>query len=260
MKNNILTILFIFFLMGCKTSEETKDLIRIETEHGDMIIKLYDNTPDHKANFIKLVEDKFYDGLLFHRVIKDFMIQTGDPSSKDAKAGVPLGYDGPGYTIPAEILPQNYHKKGAIAAAREGDGANPEKKSSGSQFYIVQGKQFAPDELLQIENYINTKKKQAFIQKYIETQLENSDSYEALLNKAQAEWDQQNPDLLFHFTEEQKQVYTTIGGYPALDGQYTVFGEVVEGLDVIDNIAKEPTDKSDRPLKDTKIKITFAKN
>jgi len=186
--------------------------VLIKTSEGDITIALYDNTPKHKENFIKLVNDGFYDGVLFHRIIQGFMIQTGDPESKGAPAGKMLGNGGPGYTIPAEFKPENYHKRGAVAAARQGDQVNPTKASSGSQFYIVDGKPFNANLMAQI-------------------------SYQ--YGKS--------------FTEEQRKVYETIGGAPFLDGDYTVFGEVVEGMDVVDKIAAKPKDRYDRPTADIKI-------
>lgn len=185
----------------------------IETDYGDITIILYDETPLHRDNFIKLANDGFYDGVLFHRVIEDFMIQTGDPESKDAKPGEPLGRGGPGYTIEAEIVEGIFHKKGALAAARQGDQVNPERRSSGSQFYIVQGRVFAQQEL---------------------------DMFEERLGKP--------------FTTEQRKVYTTTGGVPHLDNQYTVFGEVIEGMEIIDKIAAVETNAQDRPVEDVRIK------
>ncbi len=194
--------------------------ILIETSKGKMKCILYKQTPMHADNFIQLVQDGFYNDLLFHRVIKDFMIQTGDPGSKDAAKGVRLGSGGPGYTVPAEFHPDLYHKKGALAAARQGDQANPNRASSGSQFYIVQGKVFSDEQLDQIENAGSHIK----------------------------------------FTDEQRMFYSTIGGTPHLDYGYTVFGEVTDGFDVIDAIASEPTDNMDRPLENIKIiKITVLK-
>ena len=186
--------------------------VLIKTSEGDITIALYDNTPKHKENFLKLVNDGFYNGVLFHRIIQGFMIQTGDPESKGAPAGKMLGNGGPGYTIPAEFKPENYHKRGAVAAARQGDQVNPTKASSGSQFYIVDGKPFNSNLMAQI-------------------------SYQ--YGKS--------------FTEEQRKVYETIGGAPFLDGDYTVFGEVVEGMDVVDKIAAKPKDRYDRPTADVKI-------
>ena len=172
-----------------------------------MTIVLYDETPQHRDNFVKLVNDGFYDGLLFHRVINHFMVQGGDPDSKDAKPNQILGNGGPGYTIPAEFIPKYYHKKGALAAARLSDGQNPQKESSGSQFYIVHGRTFSRADL---------------------------DNIESRMNK--------------NFTTEQRQTYQTEGGSPHLDGDYTVFGEIIDGFDVLDLIAGTRVGKNDRPL------------
>ncbi len=192
--------------------------IEITTDFGVIKIKLYNETPLHRDNFIKLAEQGFYDGTLFHRVIKDFMIQGGDPDSKTAQPGQQLGVGGPGYTIPAEIVQGKIHKKGALAAARMGDNVNPAKESSGSQFYIVQGKVFTQDEL---------------------------NMFEQRMGKT--------------FTPEQKATYTTIGGTPHLDGDYTVFGEVVQGLEVIDLIAATPTGPGNRPKTDVKMIVKVLK-
>jgi peptidyl-prolyl cis-trans isomerase B (cyclophilin B) len=205
-----------------ENSEYSGDLtqVEIQTTKGNMIVMLYDETPLHRDNFVKLAETGFYNDLLFHRVIKEFMIQCGDPESKAAPAGKMLGSGGPGYTIPAEIKPQLIHKKGALAAARTGDQFNPEKASSGSQFYIVQGQIYD-------ENTLNT----------ITTQMRK------ILSK------------------EQRDIYTTIGGTPFLDNEYTVFGEVIKGLDVIDKIAAVKTMPGDRPVDDVKIiKMTVIKH
>ena len=186
----------------------------IETSFGNMKVLLYEDTPLHRENFIKLVKNGFYDGLLFHRVINGFMIQGGDPSSRNAAPGTMLGNGTPGYTIPAEFNPKHFHKKGAFAAARQGDNVNPMKESSGSQFYIVQGKV------------------------YNESIMQNMG---AQMNKT--------------FSKEQIEAYTTIGGTPWLDNDYTVFGEVVEGLDVIDKIAAVKCGPANRPVEDVKMTI-----
>lgn len=186
-----------------------KCLVLIQTPYGDMLAELYDQTPKHRDNFTKLADEGFYDGLLFHRVIKGFMIQGGDPKSKNAKKNTRLGSGGPGYQIDAEFNPELIHVKGAIAAARMGDAVNPEKKSSGSQFYIVQGSKLTDAQLKQIE-----------ARKGI------------------------------HYTDEQKKMYKELGGTPFLDMDYTVFGRVIEGLDVIDKIAKAQTGQGDRPVND----------
>ena len=191
-------------------------MVVISTEYGDITVGLYADTPGHKENFLKLVKESYYDSLLFHRVINGFMIQCGDPDSKGAAKGAPLGRGGPGYTIPAEILPNRIHKKGALAAARQGDQVNPQKASSGSQFYIVQGKPMSDSQLNQLVEQRKRKTK--------------SDTSA--------------------YTDEQLELYRTIGGTPHLDGAYTVFGEVVEGLDVIDSIALQTVDRRNRPLED----------
>ncbi len=197
------------------TVEATKK-VKISTDFGDMIVALYNRTPQHRDNFLKLAKEGFFNDLLFHRVINQFMIQGGDPKSKDAPAGQQLGNGGPGYTIPAEFdFPDLYHKKGALSAARQGDQVNPQKESSGSQFYVVQGKKVMPQELQQLEQRAKIK-----------------------------------------YTPEQIETYRSIGGTPFLDASYTVFGEVVEGLDVIDKIAVVPTAKGDRPLEDVKMTVT----
>lgn len=196
-------------LFSCSPKQE---LFLIETDMGTMTVKLYDSTPQHRDNFKKLVKDGYYDDLLFHRVINGFMIQGGDPDSKGAPANKRLGSGGPGYTIPAEIGAA--HFKGALAAARTGGPSNPEKRSSGSQFYIVHGKATSDTDL-------------------------------------QRQASQKN----ITYTEEQKARYKKDGGAIFLDGDYTVFGEVVEGLDVIDKIAVTQTAPGDRPLKDVKMKV-----
>jgi cyclophilin family peptidyl-prolyl cis-trans isomerase len=183
-----------------------------------MVILLYDQTPAHRDNMLKLIDEGFYQGLLFHRVIKDFMIQGGDPHSAGAERGQRLGTGGPGYTIPAEFREDLIHKKGAMAAARLGDQENPEKASSGSQFYIVQGRLFTIDMLKTLEQRRS-----------------------------------------YPFTPEAIEAYTTIGGTPHLDGAYTVFGEVVEGIDILDSIASKPTDAYNRPLEDVVFSISLVK-
>ncbi|MCB0663274.1 MAG: peptidylprolyl isomerase [Saprospiraceae bacterium] len=194
--------------------------VEIETEFGTMKAKLYNATPLHRDNFIKLVQEGFYDSLLFHRVINGFMIQGGDPDSKNARQDMALGMGGPGYTIPAEFVDTLLHKKGALSAARMADQVNPNRESSGSQFYIVQGKPVPTVQLDAIANQMG-----------------------------------------ITYTDKQKEIYSTMGGAPFLDRQYTVFGEVVEGLDIIDKIASQPTSaySKDRPNKDIRMKIRIVK-
>ncbi|MCF8372842.1 MAG: peptidylprolyl isomerase [Bacteroidales bacterium] len=249
---------------------EKERIVLISTEFGDIKIKLYNETPLHRDNFIKLAEKGFYNELLFHRVIKDFMIQGGDPDSKNATPGQMLGNGGPGYEIPAEFNPKLFHKKGALAAARESDQINPEKKSSGSQFYLVQGKVFDMQQLAAMEDRTNQTAKIEIVRSFI-MKPENA-SYKIKIDSCQQA---QNFDELqnvikvieektkdeyakvdkFFYTDEQKKAYSTIGGTPHLDGAYTVFGEVVEGLDVIDKIAAVETGPNDRPVKDLKMTI-----
>ncbi len=246
--------------------KETEVLIK--TSLGDIRIKLYNETPLHRDNFIKLVNNHFYDSVLFHRVIQQFMIQTGDPKSKTAAPGVMLGMGDVGYTIPAEFVPAFYHKKGALAAARQGDNVNPKKESSGCQFYIVHGKVFNTTDLDDYEKRMNQPIKQnlfgQFINKpgnellrnqFIRLQTTgNTDSLRIL----SAQLEPQLEELFkttphFAFTEEQRKNYTTTGGAPHLDGGYTVFGEVLEGLDIVDKIAIVEVDGSSRPKSDLKI-------
>lgn len=196
--------------------ENSEQKVLVSTEYGDIVLKLYDETPQHRDNFIKLVKDTFYHNLLFHRVIRNFMIQGGDPNSKNAAPAAMLGAGDIGYTIPAEFNPKFIHKKGALAAARQGDQVNPQKRSSGCQFYIVQG------------------------------DVQDSARLQMIAMRSGVT-----------YTPEQIKTYTTIGGTPFLDMGYTVFGETVSGLDVIDKIAAVQTAPGDRPVKDVKFTITL---
>ena len=194
--------------------------LKIKTSEGDIIIRLYDETPQHRDNFLKLAKEKYLDGTIFHRVIKDFMIQGGDPESKNAPKGKMLGTGGPDYTIPAEfVYPQYFHKRGALSAARTGDEVNPNRESSGSQFYIVWGIRFTDKQL---------------------------------------DWAQERLDAhtggIVKMSPAVRQLYKTEGGSPHLDGQYTVFGQVVDGLDVVDRIQRQPVDDNDRPTTDLRIR------
>ena len=206
-------LLGVVFWLGCE-KEDPHTYALIETDYGTMKVMLYNTTPKHRDNFIKLAKEGFYDSLLFHRVIKGFMIQGGDPESRHASPSQPLGMGGPGYTLDPEIGAP--HLRGALAAARQPDAVNPQKRSSGSQFYIVQGRTFTDAELDRIESQNGIK-----------------------------------------YSPEQRKFYKEIGGAPFLDGNYTVFGEVVEGLEVVDKIANTPTGPSDRPLQDIRMKITI---
>jgi peptidylprolyl isomerase len=247
-------------------NQETQ--LKIETTKGDIVVKLYNETPQHRDNFIKLAEAGTYNGTLFHRVIKDFMIQAGDPDSKNAAKGAQLGGGDVGYTIPAEfVYPKYFHKRGALSAARQGDNVNPEKASSGCQFYIVWGKTFSDSTLMKMEQQRNDQRlERAFntlAQKRLKEiyKMRKENDQEGLMNlqdslylQAQSEAAKQ-PE--FRFTPEQIKTYTTIGGTPHLDGDYTVFGEVTEGLDIVGKIQLVQTDSHDRPTDDVRIvKVT----
>ena len=233
---------------------------------GDIIVRLYDETPKHRDNFIKLASEGYYNGTLFHRVIRDFMIQGGDPDSIGAPAGKMLGTGGPGYTIPAEIVyPKLFHKRGALSAARLGDDMNPERESSGSQFYIVWGQKYNAGQLKQMERQMQMQQEQAVFDRLVaEHRAEiiqmrkNRDrtGLQELQDRLNAEThaicqEMEKP----HLTPEQTEVYTTIGGTPHLDGQYTVFGEVVEGLDVVERIQSCETMRGDRPKQDISMTV-----
>lgn len=233
----------------------------IKTTAGDIKIRLYDDTPQHRDNFLKLAKDGFYDGVLFHRVIDGFMVQTGDPDSKTAAKGAMLGSGNPGYTIPAEIVyPKHYHKYGALAAARTGDNMNPMRESSGSQFYIVTGKKYNEPTLARMQEMALQKELQAY---FMNLQRENMDTIRSLrLAKDSVGLENLRQELIkkteenvkpTQMTEQMVKDYTTIGGTPHLDGQYTVFGEVLEGMDVVEKIQKAETDGHDRPIEDIKI-------
>lgn len=240
--------------------------VKIQTTLGDIIVRLYDETPLHRDNFIKLVKEGYYNGTLFHRVIKDFMIQGGDPDSKGAPAGKHLGVGGPSYTLDAEIKPGLFHKRGALAAARQGDEVNPERKSSGSQFYIVWGKVYNQSQLGQLAKQLEIQEAQkifdnlAFQQRAAIMQLRrerNQAGLQELQEKMAAEAMTQAKANGPVLTDEQKKVYSTIGGTPHLDNQYTVFGEVEEGLDVVEQIQQTATVRNDRPQEDVIMTMTM---
>lgn len=238
-------------------------MVDIKTSLGDIRILLYGETPKHRDNFIKLVESDFYNGTLFHRVINKFMIQAGDPDSKGAAPGKMLGAGGPGYQIDAEIVyPKYFHKRGALAAARQGDQVNPERKSSGSQFYIVTGDVVNDSAIKQMEQHLNMQQQQQIFNQLvmkhrdqIMVMQQNQDNagllalQQQLIKETEAEA-AKNPLKL---TPEQIEAYTSVGGTPHLDNQYTVFGEIVSGMDVVAKIEKVKTDQADRPTEDVKI-------
>jgi peptidyl-prolyl cis-trans isomerase B (cyclophilin B) len=247
-------------------AQEKDYVVTIKTEYGDMIAILYNETPQHKANFIKLAKEHFYDSLLFHRIIDGFMIQGGDPDSKNAAPGKMLGQGGPGYTVPAEINPKLFHEKGALSAARLGDNMNPSKASSGSQFYIVQGTKVNTAQLKIDPNkfnemmgtFFNNPANSTYRDSLMSFVTKNDrDGYEKyLMEVKKAAEEQTGMKAEREISPEKEKAYSTIGGTPQLDDQYTVFGKVIKGLDVIDKIAKLPKDQSDRPLKDVRMSVT----
>lgn len=242
---------------------ETK--VVMHTTLGDITLKLYNETPKHRDNFLKLVNDGTYNGLLFHRVIKEFMVQGGDVTSKDAPMNKQLGAGDLGYTVPAEfVYPKYFHKKGALCAARTGDEVNPEKASSASQFYIVTGKKYSDSELKQMEKQLENRLKQSiFARLQAENKSKIMDLYrsgdkaelailrDTLIGKTELEAEKRKDEA--KLTEEQKEIYKTVGGVPFLDNQYTVYGEVVDGMEVVEKIEKSKTNRQDRPTENISI-------
>ncbi len=239
--------------------------VNIETSLGNIIVRLYDETPFHRDNFIRLVKEGFYVDTLFHRVIKDFMIQGGDPDSKNAPSSKMLGMGGPGYNVQAEILPNLFHKRGALAAARQGDEVNPERESSGSQFYIVWGQIYKPSQIQQLNKQLQMQATQQIFStlasqhraEILQLRKDRNQAglmelQERLIKESEAEAKKQDIGL----TQEQMELYTTVGGTPHLDGQYTVFGEVEEGMNVVEKIQNSSTQRGDRPKEDIKILST----
>lgn len=242
--------------------------LKISTTLGDIIVRLYDETPVHRDNFLKLASEGYFDGTLFHRVIKDFMIQGGDPDSKGAPAGKSLGSGGPDYTLPAEIKPgELFHKRGALSAARLGDEVNPKKESSGSQFYIVWGKVYKAAELKQLEHQLKMQQEQNIFNALA---MEHRDEIMNLRRNRDRDGLMVLQDKLANmamekskamgapkFTAQQVEAYTTLGGTPFLDGEYTVFGEVLEGLEVVEAIQKVETQAGDRPKVDVSMTVSI---
>ncbi len=252
-----------------KQSEGEADAL-IKTPYGEIKIKLYEKTEEHRKNFEKLIKENFYHDLLFHRVIQNFMIQGGDPESKNAEPGKMLGGGSLDYTLPAEIFPEFYHKRGTVAAARRGGPSNPEKRSSASQFYIVQGRIFSPGaldtlEMAKNQQLINDLMREQMMAAQAEMEQYRQNNDRDGFNRRVAEIRALVDSLVeargmgFRFTPEQREFYSTVGGYPSLDGEYTVFGEVVEGMDVVDKIAALETDANDRPVQDVKMEIVWLK-
>ena len=270
MKKTI-TAYFVFILLMSSCAQDSKKdfVVTIKSSYGDMVAILYDETPKHKANFVKLAKEHYFDSLLFHRIIQGFMIQGGDPDSKKAQPSQNLGSGGPGYTVDAEILPNYFHEKGALSAARLGDQANPQKASSGSQFYIVQGtvlSQADVDNLRFDQNQLMTGLRKMFEDPANKPLLDSLNQlyYSGDMPAYQKHLFQLAPRcekatglvIIKPVSEEKAKAYTTIGGAPHLDGQYTVFGKVIKGLEVIDKIAAVQKDGADRPHADIRMTVS----
>jgi peptidyl-prolyl cis-trans isomerase B (cyclophilin B) len=271
MKQLLSILLFSSFIILTQCSSESGSdyLVTIKTDQGEMVAILYDETPKHKANFIKLAKEHYFDSLLFHRVMQGFMIQGGDPDSKRALPGQPLGTGGPGFTVEAEFNPKFFHEKGAFSAARQPDEVNPAKASSGSQFYIVQGRVTSPAEVdaLRIDQAkLNTAFQQMMqnpaSQPLIDSlnQIYMSGDMQGYQNKIYSlvpRLEKQTGIKIYkEVSEEKLKAYTTVGGAPHLDGDYTVFGKVISGLDVIDKIANVQVDSRNRPVEDVRMIVT----
>lgn len=269
MKKTIILLTLIACCIACTDNRKknysmtNETLVRLETTMGDITVKLYDETPKHRDNFIKLVKEGVYDSTLFHRVIQNFMIQAGDPTSKTANDTAKLGSGDVGYTIPAEFVPTLYHKRGALAAARQPDNVNPERASSGCQFYIVTGQVFNEDQLIAMEKNMNQARLDTIFQNLARKHMKEifkmrkADDTAGLLalqdtleRQAKA---QQKEEGVRKFTPEQIKIYTSKGGAPHLDGDYTVFGEVIEGMDAVSRIETVKTNKADRPIENIRI-------
>jgi cyclophilin family peptidyl-prolyl cis-trans isomerase len=262
-------LLFLLILVSSCAQDKKDYVVTIKTKYGDMTAILYDETPKHKENFIKLAKEKFYDSTLFHRVIQGFMIQGGDPDSKKAKAGQPLGSGGPGYTVPAEINSKYFHEKGALSAARLSDNVNPKKESSGSQFYIVQGTVLKQADVAGLK--CDQQKLMAGLGQMYQSQ-QHPDLFDSL-NQIYSSGDMQayqaklyalaprvekvtGVKIIRDVNPAKEQVYTTTGGSPHLDGEYTVFGKVIKGLEVIDKIAAVQKGQGDRPAEDISMTVS----
>ncbi|SHH30859.1 peptidyl-prolyl cis-trans isomerase B (cyclophilin B) [Chryseolinea serpens] len=259
----LVTLILLVIVSGCAQKKDY--VVTIKTRYGNMVAILYDETPLHKANFIKLAKEHYYDSTMFHRVIQGFMIQGGDPDSKKATPGQRLGQGGPGYTVNAEFNPKFFHERGALSAARLADAQNPTKASSGSQFYVVQGTKMTEGELRTDFEKLNNVLGQFF------QNPANQGAYDSLAEAFQAQdvkllqarmvalrprvEKELNVNLSKEISPERLKVYTTVGGTPALDGGYTVFGKVIQGLDVLDKIAAVTTEQ-ERPTEDIRMTVT----
>ncbi len=268
-------VLLVSIIGACSSSSDSKEgalegkdfLVTIKTDMGDIKAILYDKTPRHKENFLKLVNEGYYDSLLFHRVMQNFMIQGGDPDSKKAIQGQSLGTGSPGYTVDAEFLPEYFHEKGALAAARQPDQFNPQRASSGSQFYIVHGQTWTVDQLAGIKQgmmvqafrkLMQEQPEHALAVEYQEVLTNSPNDNDAIQAKVDATIDRlsEATGVDFSIADRRIEKYSTVGGYPPLDEQYTIFGQVIQGLDIVDKIAATATDPNDRPMEDVRMYIS----
>ena len=270
MKQSIITLICILAIYSfCSCGNKNRNnmegtVLLLETNKGDIRIRLYNDTPKHRDNMVKLAKEGFYNGTLFHRVIKDFMIQAGDPKSKNASDTAMLGSGDTGYTIPAEfVCPKYFHRRGVLSAARMGDDVNPERASSGCQFYIVTGRKFSNEELDGLESQLNQNQLRTEFERLARQHMKEifmmrrSNDTTALKKLNDELIEKAEKEVLAHpfrFNEEQRKAYSTIGGAPHLDGQYTVFGEVIEGMNVAEIIENVKTGRADRPIENIIIK------
>lgn len=256
----------IFLLIFCEAGAQTHK-VRVSTHLGDMTFILYDDTPAHRDAFLQLVREGYFDGTLFYRVLPDFLIQGGSRSSRNAAPGKRIGYGDPDKTVDDEILPKYFHKKGALCAPRQPDEKNPFKQSDISQFFVVKGKVISEGRLDTLEMAVNNPIMKQISDRYLTQDIRekltylreenNAEEFRALAGPIRQRIDAEYalaPGKL-KFTEEQRKAYTKIGGYPELDGKYTIFGECIEGFEVIDRIAALKTDSNDRPHADVKISV-----
>lgn len=260
--NIFITAILILFLGSGFIAQENRQKVLIKTPKGNIVVALYEETPKHTQNFIELAKKGYYDSLLFHRVISGFMIQGGDPASKNAKPGQALGNSNPNYTIPPEFVDTLIHKRGALAAARKGDNINPKKESSGSQFYLVQGQKFEAENLRKMDEQRINQMYSNEITKFLRNPENDSllQHYKFLTetkkyDEARDFWETLKPKVAekvepFRLSNEQIEIYSREGGAPHLDGGYTVFGEMISGFEVLDEIAGMSTDDNDRPEED----------
>lgn len=266
MKIKYLVILFLGIVFcSCATKKDDSRIVKISTDKGEIIVKLYNYTPKHRDNFIRLSQEKFFDGQIFHRVIDNFVVQGGDPKTKHSVPDTLYGNNDSGYLIDAEIIDTVYHKRGALGMAREGDDINPDKKSSGSQFYLVKGKVFTDQQLDELEKKKDLQNKSKLYKKIFNEKLLDQknkgkvDTLSIALDMSvsfDSIWEKYPK---YKFSEKQRKLYKTIGGIPNLDGNYTVFGEVIKGMEIVDEISRVQTDLNDRPLKDVKFSISVIK-